>query len=90
MLTAVVALIGIVIGAGAAAVGLMALSQSRLRTAEGARRRILADAEREAEALRREAQVEAREQSVQLRAEIEAEVRDRRTQIVKIEERVLQ
>jgi ribonuclease Y len=90
MLTAVAALIGIVIGAGAAAVGLMALSQSRLRTAEGARRRILADAEREAEALRREAQVEAREQSVQLRAEIEAEVRDRRTQIVKIEERVLQ
>ena len=36
MLTAVAALIGIIVGAGAAAVGLLALSQSRLRTAEAA------------------------------------------------------
>jgi ribonucrease Y len=90
MLTLVAALIGILVGALAAAVVLLAASRSRVREAEATRRRVLADAERESEALRREAQVEAREQSVQLRSEIEAEVQDRRLQIVKVEERVLQ
>ena len=90
MLTVVAALIGILLGAIGGAVLMIALSRSRVRLAETARRRILADTEREAEALRREAQVEAREQAVKLRGEIEAEVQDRRLQIVKIEERVLQ
>jgi ribonuclease Y len=90
MLTVVAALIGVLVGALAAAGLLIGLSSSRVRGAEAERRRVLADTEREAEALRREAQVDARERSVQLRAEIEAEVRDRRAQIVKIEERVLQ
>ena len=69
---------------------MIALSRSRVRSAETTRRRILADTERESEAARREAQVEAREQSVKLRSEIEAEVQDKRLQIVKIEERILQ
>jgi ribonuclease Y len=90
MLTVVAALIGILVGALAAAALLLSLSRSRVRTAETTRRRVLEDAEREAEALRREAQVDAREQAVQLRSGIEAEVQDRRLQIVKIEERALQ
>src|SRR3954449_11668270 len=47
------------------------------------------EAQSEADALRREAQIEAREASVRLRAEIELEVAERRTEILKIEERVL-
>ncbi len=90
MLTVVAALIGILIGAVGAAVVLLALSGSRVRTAEQTRERLLADAERDAETLRREAQVEAREQAVQLKSEIQAEVQDKRLQIVKVEERVLQ
>jgi len=90
MLTAVVAVIGISLGAFTTAALLIGLSRSRVRAAIAERGRILADPEREAEATRREAQVEAREQSVQLRSEIEAEVQDRRVQIVKIEERILQ
>jgi ribonuclease Y len=90
MLTLVAVLVGIVLGAVATAALLLALSRSRVRAAETARRRILDDAGREAEAVRREAQVDAREQSVHLRTQIEAEVQDRRLQIVKIEERVLQ
>ena len=90
MLTAVAALIGIVVGAVAAAALLIGLARSRVRTAEAERGRILADTEREADSIRREAQVEAREQSVALRAQIEAEVQDRRLEIVKIEERVSQ
>jgi ribonuclease Y len=90
MLTAVAALIGILVGAAATGALLMGLSRSRVRGAEAERRRILTEAERQADAVRREAQVEAREQAVQLRSEIEAEVQDRRLEIVKIEERVLQ
>ena len=88
MLTALAALIGILVGAVATAVLLIGRSRSRVRTAEAERSRILADLQREADSIRREAQVEAREQSVQLRSEIEAEVQGRRLEIVKIEERV--
>ncbi len=90
MLTVAAVLVGIVLGALAAAALLLTLSRSRVRSANVERGRILGDAERDAEAVRREAQVAAREQAVQIRAEIEAEVADRRVQIVKIEERVLQ
>jgi ribonucrease Y len=90
MLTLVAVLVGVVLGALAAAALLLSLSRSRVRAAEGERARILEDATREAETVRREAQIAAREQVVQLRSEIEAEVQDRRRQIVKIEERVLQ
>ncbi len=90
MLTVAAVLVGIVLGALAAAALLLTLSRSRVRSANVERGRILGDAERDAEAVRREAQVAAREQAVQIRAEIEAEVADRRLQIVKIEERVLQ
>jgi len=89
MLSAVAALIGILVGALAAAVVLLVRSTSRVRTAEAERNRLLADAGREADAIRREAQVDAREQAVQLRSEIEAEVQDRRVQVAKIEERIL-
>ena len=90
MLSAVAALIGILVGALAASALLVGWSRSRVRTAASERRRLLADAVREAEAIRREAQVDAREQSVQLRSEIEAEVQDRRVEIAKVEERVIQ
>ena len=72
MLSAVAALIGILVGALAASMLLLARSRSRVRTAEAERNRLLADAGREADAIRREAQVDAREHAVQLRSEIEA------------------
>jgi ribonuclease Y len=85
--------VGIVIGVGAgigvAFAGLRLLSGSRLEAARRKRAILLDEATREVEALRREAQIEAREQSVKVRAEIEDEVRERRTQIGKIEERVI-
>jgi ribonuclease Y len=90
MVTVVAVVVGVVIGAAVTAAVLLWLTQSRVRTAERDRRRILSEAERDADALRREAQVDAREQAVQLRSQIEEEVQDRRRQIVKIEERVLQ
>jgi ribonuclease Y len=85
--------VGIVIGVGAGIAAtvlvLRLLSGSRLEAARRTRGLLLDEAKREAEAIRREAQIEVREQSVKLRAEIEDEVRERRTQIGKIEERVI-
>ncbi len=90
MVTVVAVLVGVVVGAAVTAALLLWFTQSRVRTAEQERRRIVSEAEREADAVRREAQVDARENAVQLRSQIEEEVQDRRRQIVKVEERVLQ
>lgn len=85
--------IGIAIGiAAGVALTLLAVSvfgTTGVRKARRIRDQLLDDARRESEAVRREAQVDAREQAVRLRAEIDAEVADRRTQVLKIEERVL-
>ena len=77
MLTAVMTLVGLSIGAAVATGLLMLRSGSRVHVAE-----------REAETIRREAQIEARELAVKLRAEIETEVQDRRTAAARIEEQV--
>jgi ribonuclease Y len=82
-------LIGLVLGAVAGALFAQLFRAARLRAAQQTRAQLLHDAQREAESLRREAQVDAREQAVRLRAEIEAEVQEQRSQIMKIEERVL-
>ena len=90
MLAVIAALVGLGIGAVAAAVWLRAWSASAVRRSEEERRRLVADADREAETIRREAQVEARELAVRLRAEVDAEVQDRRVEIAKVEERIAQ
>jgi ribonuclease Y len=90
MLTVIAVLVGLGIGALATAVWLRSSSTSAVHRSEEARRRLVADAEREAETVRREAQVDARELAVRLRAEAEGEVQDRRVEIAKVEERVAQ
>jgi ribonuclease Y len=81
--------IGLAAGAGLAFLSLYAFAGSRLAAARRTRQLLVAEAKREGEALRREAQIEAREESIRLRAEIEQEVADRRTEILKLEERVV-
>ena len=77
MLTAVAALIGLLVGAALAAALLLLRSGSRVHVAE-----------REAETIRREAQIEARELAVRLRDETEEEVRSRRAEAARIEESI--
>jgi ribonuclease Y len=69
--------------------GTRLLVSRRAAAAVRERELLTADAERDAEATRREAQVEAREQALKLRAEVEQELKDKRTEIAKIEERVV-
>jgi ribonuclease Y len=93
-------LIGLAVGAGLAFLSLYAFAGSRLAAARRTRQLLVSEAKREsdvmrreaqseADAVRREGQIEAREASVRLRTEIEQEVAERRTEILKIEERVL-
>jgi ribonuclease Y len=88
-----VIVIGIVIGLAVGAVAGALVARGLAASALGATRRsrdfVLAEAKQEAEAIRREAQIEAREQAVKLNADVEREIQARRTEIVKIEERVL-
>ena len=69
--------------------GTRLLVSRRAAAAVRERELLTADAERDAEATRRAAQVEAREQALRLRAEVEQELKDKRTEIAKIEERVV-
>src|ERR687892_605307 len=79
-------LLGLVLGAF---LGTRVFVSRRLSAAEGARQRLLADAERAAEAVRREAQIETREHALKLRADVEQGLQDKRADLVKIEERVV-
>jgi ribonucrease Y len=83
-------IVGLVLGLLAGGlVGTRALVSRRAAAAEAERERLTADAARAAEAVRREAQVEAREQALKLRGDVEQELKDKRTEIAKIEERVI-
>jgi ribonuclease Y len=82
-------LVGLAVGVGAALVAARFLVSRRAASTFAKHERLTDDAKRAAEAIRREAQVEAREEALKLRAEVDQEVRDKRTEIIKIEERVL-
>jgi ribonuclease Y len=81
--------VGLAVGAGIAFLSLYAFAGSRLAAARRTRQMLLSDAKREVDAMRREAQIEVREEAVHLRADVEQEVAERRTEILKIEERVI-
>src|SRR6266545_4490394 len=82
-------LVGLVLGAAACALAVVFWSRSSRASALRARDEILREAQRHAETLRREAQVEARERDLRLRGELEEELQERRTEIAKLEERLL-
>ena len=82
-------LVGLLLGAAACGIALFLWSRSSRASALRARDEILTEARRTAETLRREAQVDARERDLKLRSELESELQERRTEIVKLEERVL-
>lgn len=66
------------------------IGESSLASAEAEARRILEKAESEAEAKKREALLEAKEESHRIRAEMEKETRDRRSEVQRLEKRLLQ
>jgi ribonuclease Y len=89
MLVAAGIAIGLVLGAALLLVLMQLLGRSSLGEAAARRDELVNSAKREAENLRRESEIEAREEAVRLRAEVDREAQERRSQITKLEERVL-
>jgi ribonucrease Y len=89
MLVAAGIAIGLVLGAALLLFAFKLLGHSSRSEATARRDEVIAAAKREAENTRREAEIEAREHAVRLRAEVERDAQERRTQITKLEERVL-
>jgi ribonucrease Y len=82
-------LAGLVLGAAACALAMLFWSRSSRASALRARDEILREAQRHAETLRREAEIEARERDLRLRGDLDDELQERRTEVAKLEERIL-
>ena len=82
-------LVGLVMGLIVAALAVLVWSRSTRASALKARDEILSEAQRRADTVRREAEVGARERDLRLRAELEDELQARRSEIAKLEERIL-
>ncbi|HEY7004064.1 MAG TPA: ribonuclease Y [Gaiellaceae bacterium] len=78
--------LGLVVGA---VLGSRMLVSRRAEAAADENLRQSEEAKRAAEAIRREAQVEAREEALKVRADVERELQGKRSEIIKIEERVV-
>ena len=82
-------LAGLVLGAAACALVMLFWSRSSRASALRKRDEILGEAQRHAETLRREAEIEARERDLRLRGDLDNELQERRTEVAKLEERIL-
>ncbi len=66
------------------------IAEAKVAKAEDAVKKLLDDAQKRAEALRKETVLEAKEDVLKIRAEIEKETRDRRSELQRLERRLLQ
>jgi ribonuclease Y len=66
------------------------VAEARIKSAEEAARRIIADGQKEAEAKKREAIVEAKDEAFRLKREAEREIREQRAELQRLERRVVQ
>lgn len=79
-------LIGFVLGF----IGFAFYSRFRLQSAKEYARKIIADAKKEVESIKREALLEAKEEALKVKNELERETRERRSDIQRLERRLLQ
>lgn len=91
--TGAVLLIAIVTGLIGAAAGYLfrkLAAEKKIRSAEESAKTILDDAEKQAQSLKREKLVEAKEEVHRMRKELEVESRERRSEIQRLERRIIQ
>ena len=82
-----------VIGFGTFAVGYFVrryIAESKIKTAEEEAKRILIDADKQAETVKKEIVLEAKEEVHKQRSELDREIRDRRSEVQRIERRLMQ
>jgi ribonuclease Y len=85
-----VALVALLVGAGAGYLVRKASAEAALGSAEAQARQVVEAAQREAEGKQREMLVEAREEVQRLRGEFDREMRDQRGEQQRLEKRLLQ
>ncbi len=90
ILTGAVALVALLVGAGAGYLVRKASAEAALGSAEAQARQVVEAAQREAEGKQREMLVEAREEVQRLRGEFDREMRDQRGEQQRLEKRLLQ
>ena len=90
VLTIIVAIVAIGVGALLGFVLRKNYGEKQLDSARDSASHIVADAEKQAETLRKEAVIEAKDEVFTLRAEAETEAKERRREITAMENRLLQ
>lgn len=88
--TALIVLASLAFGAGAGFFLRKLVAEARIMSAEAAAKKILEEAKHEANAIKREKHLEAKEEAHRLRNELERESRERRSELQRIERRLMQ
>lgn len=88
MITVLMSILGLAIGAAAGAVGYKVYTSSRVSAAQESAVRILADAEREAETKKKESLLEARDEVYNMRVQAEQDVKKRASEIERRESKM--
>lgn len=88
MITVLMSILGLAIGAAAGAVGYKVYTSSRVSAAQESAVRILADAQREAETKKKESLLEARDEVYNMRVQAEQDVKKRASEIERRESKM--
>lgn len=84
------AIAAIVVGFGGGYFVRKMIAEAKISSAESAAKKIVEEATQEANALKREKQLEAKEEAVRLRSELEKESKERRSELQRLERRLVQ
>ena len=90
LITLLVALGGVLLGAGTGFLVRKRFAEGKLGSAEEHSRKIVADAEKQAENIRKEAQLQSKEDLYRAKADFERETRNKRQDLQKVEKRLAQ
>ncbi len=86
----IIVIIGIVVGLGAGYQVRKYLAEAKIASAEEAAKKIQAEAEEKAQSLKKEKVLEAKEELHKLRSEQEKEAKERRSELQRLEKRIVQ
>jgi ribonuclease Y len=90
LITVLLALVGVLLGAGIGFLIRKRFAEGKLGSAEEHSRKLVADAEKQAENIRKEAQLQSKEDLYRAKADFERETRNKRQDLQKIEKRLAQ
>jgi len=88
--TVIIIAVAVLIGAGIGYLIRKMTAEARIASAEAAAKKIVDEATQEANALKREKEIEAKEETHRLRNELEKESKERRSELQRMERRLLQ